>query len=80
MTTYQTLKGRTVIVIHLGNINKAKTFNLCMNFSITKKNVMRGHEITETSIYILQDLNCMESLRETRHGILKLFFYNMLWQ
>jgi hypothetical protein len=41
--------------IHLGNTNKSKTFNLCMNFSLTKKNVMSGHEITEPSIYIQQD-------------------------
>jgi hypothetical protein len=42
-----------------------------VNFSIIKKNVFPGHEITESSIYILQDLNCMELLGERRHGILK---------
>jgi hypothetical protein len=58
-------------VIHSGNTNKPKAFNLHVNFSITKKNVFPGHEITESSIYILQELNCMELLGETRHGILK---------
>jgi hypothetical protein len=42
-----------------------------MNFSTTKKNIMPGHEIIQSSIYILQDLNSMELLGETRHGILK---------
>jgi hypothetical protein len=42
-----------------------------MDFSITKKNVASSHEITESSIYILQDFNLTESLGETRHGILK---------
>jgi hypothetical protein len=35
------------------NTNKSKTLNLCIDFSITKQNVMPGHEITEASIYIL---------------------------
>jgi hypothetical protein len=56
-------------VNHSGDTNLSKTFNLYMKFSITKQNVMPGHEITESSIYILQDLNCMESLGVKRHGL-----------